>query len=532
MPAPDFFPAADPPSTDAGSGDPRKPDAKLRRHDGTLRAATIRLLIFALAAGLCPTVASLCAAVPARPNIVYLLADDLGTGDLSALNPTRGKIKTPHLDRLARQGMVFTDAHSGSSVCTPTRYGLLTGRYAWRTTLQKGVLDGSDDPPLIAAGRLTVPAFLKRHGYATAAIGKWHLGFGAELPPGAKPVDTKRGRTFEAGLPVGSRILDGPVTRGFDYFWGCSNARTMSGLIENQRVIEALRPADMLPRLGDRAVAYIAERARTQAPFFLYVPLTSPHTPILPAPEWQGKSGLGAYGDFVLQTDAVVGAILDALERHGLAGNTLVIFTADNGCSPAADTPGLERQGHFASAGFRGYKADIWEGGHRVPFIARWPGRIAAGSRSDQLICLTDLLATCAELLGTALPPDAGEDSVSFLPALLGQDRTPLREAVVHHSINGRFALRQGPWKLALCPASGGWSKPGDAEASRAGAPAVQLYRLDADPGETNNLHASHPDVVRRLTALLERYVADGRSTPGARQRNDAAIDLLKRGAR
>jgi arylsulfatase A-like enzyme len=492
-----------------------------------------RALFFLLTVALLSVpAASIFAATPARPNIVYVLADDMGIGDVSALNPTRGKIKTPHLDRLASQGMVFTDAHSGSSVCTPTRYGLLTGRYAWRTTLQKGVLDGSDDPPLIAAGRLTVPALLKRHGYATAAIGKWHLGFGSELPPGAKPVDPKRGRTFEAGLPVGSRIIDGPVTRGFDYFWGCSNARTMSGLIENERVIETLPPLAMLPRLAERAVSYLAERARIREPFFLYVPLTSPHTPILPTPEWQGKSGLGAYGDFVLQTDAVVGDILGALERHGLAENTLVIFTADNGCSPAAGTPALEQQGHFASAGFRGYKADIWEGGHRVPFITRWPGRIAAGSRSDQLICLTDLLATCAELTGTPLPAHAGEDSESFLPALLGQARAPLREAVVHHSINGLFSIRQGPWKLALCPASGGWSKPGDAEARQAGSPALQLYNLETDPGETNNLQAAQPEIVARLRALLDRTVAAGRSTPGERQRNDAAIDLLKTASR
>jgi arylsulfatase A-like enzyme len=306
----------------------------------------------------------------------------------------------------------------------------------------------------------------------------------------------------------------------------------MSGLIENERVIETLPPLAMLPRLAERAVSYLAERARIREPFFLYVPLTSPHTPILPTPEWQGKSGLGAYGDFVLQTDAVVGDILGALERHGLAENTLVIFTADNGCSPAAGTPALEQQGHFASAGFRGYKADIWEGGHRVPFIARWPGRIAAGSRSDQLICLTDLLATCAELTGTPLPAHAGEDSESFLPALLGQARAPLREAVVHHSINGLFSIRQGPWKLALCPASGGWSKPGDAEARQAGSPALQLYNLETDPGETNNLQAAQPEIVARLRALLDRTVAAGRSTPGERQRNDAAIDLLKTASR
>jgi len=258
----------------------------------------------------------------AKPSIVYILADDMGYGDVQALNPARGKIKTPHLDRFAAQGMTFTDAHSGSSVCTPTRYGLLTGRYAWRTRLQRGVLDGSDDPPLIAAERLTVPALLKQHGYATAAIGKWHLGFTSELPPNVKPVDRAKGKMGQGGLPVGARIIGGPTTRGFDYFWGCSNARTMSGLIENDRVIADLAPIAMLPRLGQRAVRYIAEgaaAARAGRPFFLYVPLTSPHTPILPTPEWQGKSGLGAYGDFVMQTDAVVGDVLAALKQHQIS---------------------------------------------------------------------------------------------------------------------------------------------------------------------------------------------------------------------
>jgi len=475
------------------------------------------------------------AANSAKPNIVYILADDMGYGDVQALNPARGKIKTPHLDRLASQGITFTDAHSGSSVCTPTRYGLLTGRYAWRTRLQKSVLDGSDDPPLIADDRLTVPAFLKRHGYTTAAIGKWHLGFQSKLPPGAQPVDSKKGRTFEAGLPVGSEIIGGPTTRGFDYFWGCSNARTMSGLIENNRVIEALAPIKMLPRLGRQAVKYIADHAaaaKSGQPFFLYVPLTSPHTPILPTPDWQGKSGLGAYGDFTMQTDAVVGDVLAALDQHGLTANTLVIFTADNGCSPAADTPGLEKQGHFASAGFRGYKADIWEGGHRVPFLARWPDRIKAGAQSDQLTCLTDLLATCAELLGSPLPSTAGEDSVSILPALLGTTRVPLREAVVHHSINGIFSIRQGPWKLALSPGSGGWGKPSDAEARQSGLPELQLYNLATDPGEAKNVEAENPAIVARLNALLTRYVTDGRSTPGPKRGNDVVVSILKSGAR
>lgn len=470
----------------------------------------------------------------AKPNIVYILADDMGYGDVQNLNQARGRIKTPHLDRLAAQGMTFTDAHSGSSVCTPTRYGLLTGRYAWRTRLQKGVLDGTDDPPLIAADRLTVPALLRQHGYATAIIGKWHLGFQSERAADSGPVAApgaagKKGEFGRGGLPVGTRIRGGPITRGFDYFWGCSNARTMSGLIENDRVIENLPPVQMLPRLEQQAVKYITEHAdaaRSGRPFFLYVPLTSPHTPILPTQEWQGKSGLGAYGDFVMQTDAVVGRILATLDQSGLAGNTLVIFTADNGCSPQADTPGLEKHGHFASAELRGYKADIWEGGHRVPFFARWPGRIPAASTSDQVTCLTDLMATCAELLGVKLPANASEDSISLLSALSGTARAPQREAIVHHSIQGMFSIREGPWKLAFCPGSGGWAKPGDADARRQGLPEVQLYDLSRDPAEARNLHAEKPEVVNRLTTLLIRIIAEGRSTPGPCQPNDVAVQF------
>ena len=462
-----------------------------------------------------------------KPNIVYILADDLGYGDVQCLNPQRGKIKTPHLDKLAGQGMIFTDAHSGSSVCTPTRYGLLTGRYAWRTRLQRGVLDGTDDPPLIAAGRLTVPAFLKQHGYTTAALGKWHLGFNSTPPAEAvKPDAAKAGKKKmgEGGLPAGSRIIGGPVTRGFDYFWGCSNARTMSGLIENDRVIENIEPISMLPRLGQRAVSYIGERAadaKAGKPFFLYLPLTSPHLPILPTLEWQGKSGLGAYGDFVMQTDAVVGDVLAALEKHGVADNTLVIFTADNGCSPQAGTGKLEKLGHFASAEFRGYKSDIWDGGHRVPFFVRWPGKVKAGAQSSQLICHADLMATCAEILGVKLPDTAAPDSVSILPALLGKDKTPLREAVVHHSIHGVFAIRQSQWKLELCAGSGGWSGGG-------GGASPQLYDMSKDSGETNNVASSNPEIVARLTKLLEQYVAAGRSTPGAKQTNDVTVKIFK----
>ncbi len=466
-----------------------------------------------------------------RPNIVYILADDLGYGDVQCLNRQRGKIVTEHLDTFVSQSVVFTDAHSGSSVCTPTRYGLLTGRYAWRTRLQQGVLDGSDDPPLIADGRLTVGAMLQQHGYATAAIGKWHLGFLSKRPEGAPQFGTGKRKKAGGGLPVRSTILGGPTTRGFDYFWGCSNARTMSGLIENESVIENLQPIEMLPRLRSQAIGYIQQQApaaRSGKPFFLYLPLTSPHTPIVPTAEWKGTSGMGDYADFVKQTDAVVGGVLLELDKQQLAENTLVFFSSDNGCSPAAQTENLERAGHFASGSMRGYKADIWEGGHRVPFIARWPKRVKPGSSCEATICHTDLMATCAELLGEKLQDNAAEDSVSMLPALLGSASQPRREAIVHHSIQGKFAIRQGPWKLIFCSGSGGWGEPKDPAATKQGYPKVQLYNLANDLAESNNVQSLHPNVVTQLTQLLQQYVDQGRSTPGKRQSNDVEIDIFQ----
>ena len=459
---------------------------------------------------------------PAKPNIVYILCDDLGYGDVQCLNPQRGKIRTPSLDRLASQGMTFTDAHSGSSVCTPTRYGLLTGRYAWRTRLQNGVLDGYVEP-LIAADRLTVPGFLKQHGYHTAIVGKWHLGFTIE---GADRKGGGKGKGECA--PLGSVTHDGPVTRGFDGFFGFHHARMIKSVFENDHVAEILEPVDMLPRLAQRAKEHIAERAKAGQPFFLYLPLNSPHTPIVPSKEWQGKSGLGDYGDYVMETDWTIGEVLAALDKAGIAKNTLVIATSDNGCSPAAGTPKLEAQGHFASAQFRGYKSDIWDGGHRVAFFARWPDRVKAGAQCAQLICHTDLMATCADILDAKFPDNAGEDSVSILPALLGKEIPVSREAVVHHSINGKFAVRQGNWKLELCPGSGGWGKPGDADAKKQGLPDVQLYDLSNDIAETKNVQAEHPDVVARMTKILEQQIASGRSTPGAKQNNDANILMIK----
>jgi arylsulfatase A-like enzyme len=279
---------------------------------------------------------------------------------------------------------------------------------------------------------------------------------------------------------------------------------------------------DVLPILTRKATEFISQRAKADKPFFLYLPLASPHTPIVPTPEWQGKSGLGAYADFVMQTDASVGQVLDALEKAGIADNTLVMFTSDNGCSPAANVEDLESKGHFPSEGRRGYKADIWDGGHRVPFIAHWPARIKAGGRTDQLTCLTDLMATSADIVGAKLPDNAGEDSVSILPALLGTAREHIREAAVHHSISGVFAIRQGQWKLEFCKDSGGWSKGGAAETTG------QLYDMSQDAGEQANKYQQHPEIVERLTKLLEKYIADGRSTPGLAQKNDAQVEIWK----
>lgn len=465
-----------------------------------------------------------------KPNIIYILCDDLGIGDISIHNP-EGKIPTPNIDRLGAEGMVFTDAHTNSSVCTPTRYGILTGRYAWRSRLKKGVLYGYSEH-LIEEGRITVPSFLKQHGYHTAGIGKWHLGWDwARKSDDPKDVDYTK------------PIQNGPTTRGFDYFFGHCGSLDMAPYVwvENNmptavpnRTTEA-SPKDVgngwwrkgptapdfdhrevMDELTDRSVDYIKERAKTSQPFFLYLPYASPHTPVLPTEEYVGKSGLkSAYADFVFMNDAHVGKIMAAVEAAGIIENTLILFTSDNGCSPEANFKELEAQGHDPSAQYRGNKADIFDGGHRVPFVVRWPAKIKPGSTCDDVTCVTDLLATCADILGATLPANAGEDSVSMLPNLLGTANAPLREATVHHSFDGTFAIRQGKWKLIDAPHSGGWSdpKPGNKKALK-GLPPVQLYDLESDPGETKNLQAEHPELVEHLKELLNKYKTDDRSTP------------------
>jgi arylsulfatase A-like enzyme len=497
----------------------------------------------------------------ARPNILIILADDLGYGDVQCYNPSRGKIPTPHIDRLAAQGMRFTDGHSSSGVCSPSRYTLLTGRYHWRTKLQSGIV-GVFGEPLIAPDRMTIGTLAKQHGYRTAAIGKWHLGWDWPIAPEQRKLfqaPRQAGKDDEAAPATASLtatpehvaawrevfakpIAGGPTTRGFDTYFGTDipnwppfcfieNDRTLGipseflppkGLIKNQASIPGPALKDwkleqILPALGDRASAFISDAAKRPEPFLLYLPLTSPHTPLAVNEEWKNKSRLNLFADFVMETDAVVGRVLAALEKSGAAANTLVIFTSDNGCAPYIDVAGLEAMGHYPSGPLRGYKADAWEGGHRVPFIVRWPGQVKSGSVCDQLVQQSDLLATFADALGTKLPDNAGEDSVSLLPLLKGENR-PVREHAVSASIQGTPAVRSGSWKYIPAPGSGGWGKGGDQSQP------VQLYNLASDLGETKNLAAALPEKVAEMKTLLEQLITAGRSTPGAPQPNDVEV--------
>jgi arylsulfatase A-like enzyme len=472
------------------------------------------------------------ASLSAKPNIVFILADDMGIGDVSH---TTGKAATPSMDRLAKEGMRFTDAHSTSSVCTPTRYGVLTGRYNWRTRLKKAVFFTPHDAPLIEKGEPTVASLLKDNGYHTACVGKWHLGIGWQFLEDFKPDKKKRG---QQGWDIDySKPAVTPTSHGFDYFYGIQASLDMAPYvyIENERAVapgivtkafhrkgaaaEDFEAVDCLSVWAEKSVSYIAERAKEpKHPFFLYLPLTSPHTPIVPSERWKGKSSIGKYGDFLMETDWVVGEVLAALDEHGLSDNTLVVFTTDNGCSPAAKIDDLVKKGHKPNGDLRGHKADIYEGGHRVPFLVRWPGKVAPGTVTERLTCQTDFTATCAEILGVELAPNAGVDSVSFLKTL-GDPKVTERNAVVHHSIGGAFAIRQGNWKLCLCKGSGGWSAPRPGKAP-ADAPPVQLFDLEADPAESKNLALEKPELVEELTALLQGFVDEGRSTPGPKQAN------------
>ena len=492
-------------------------------------------------------------AASAPPNIVVIYADDLGYGDIQCYNPKRGKIPTPHVDKLASQGMRFTDAHSSSGVCSPSRYTILTGRYHWRSRLQRGIVR-LWGPPLITPDRLTIGGLAKKHGYHTACIGKWHLGWDWPIPAGKKKLFSSTGYRGKKNLSATDEqraawrevfskpIAGGPIAVGFDEYFGTDvpnwppycfieNDRTVGIpseyaapelFIRNQAsqqgpALKGWTLEPILPALGDRAAAFIQREAKTPKPFLVYMPLTSPHTPLSVNAKWKGKSKLNLYADFVMETDAIVGQVVEALEKSGAVKNTLVIFTSDNGCAPYIGVTDLEKMGHYPSGPLRGYKADAWEGGHRVPFVVRWPGVVKPKSSCDQLVHQADLLATFAEIFGTKLPKSAGEDSFSLMSLFKG-GTGPIREHAVSASIGGTPSVRMGQWKYIPARGSGGWGKGGDQSQP------IQLYDLADDLGESRNLAAKNPKQVGVMKALLEKLIVQGRSTLGPKQKNDVKV--------
>ncbi|WP_018631160.1 sulfatase family protein [Niabella aurantiaca] len=483
------------------------------------------------------------------PNIVFILADDMGYGDVSCNNPD-ARIRTVNIDRLANNGMRFTAAHTTSSVCTPSRYSILTGRYNWRSRLKKGVLGGYG-PPLIDSSRLTIADVLKNKGYRTACIGKWHIGLEYATTDQAAPrFDTKTGAT---NIAFEKPLRQSPNDLGFDYYYGIAASADMPPYmyIENRKFIQqydgikgdpkytrtdmgrffrpgpasnAVTPEGILPDITLKAKQYIEEQSAAH-PFFLYFSLTAPHKPISPAASFVGKSGIHAYLDFCLQVDETVGAIVNTLKKKGLYEHTLIIFTSDNGFAPYVDARFIEDHGHYPSFIYRGYKADAWEGGHRVPMIVQWPGKIIPRTVTTEVVSLADWFATVSGMVHTPVPDNAAEDSYDLMPLLSGAAyRHPLREATVCHSIKGEFAIQQQNWKLILCnekTAGSAWVPDKRYDSLQAATPFL-LYDLESDPGETNNLYSRYPGKVKELKALLTRYIREGRSTKGTIQKNDA----------
>ncbi|MEZ5103133.1 MAG: arylsulfatase [Draconibacterium sp.] len=463
--------------------------------------------------------------VPDRPNIVYILADDMGIGDLTCYNP-ESKIPTPAMDQLAKEGMIFTDAHTNSAVCTPTRYGTLTGTYAFRTRLKSGVLWGSSQP-LIKEGEATVASLLRKNGYNTACIEKWHLGLGWQtLEPGVGLTDNwqEDNKKIDFSKP----ILFGPNSVGFDYFYGITGSLDMPPYlyIENQYAqgipteitkeggregitVPGFKAKNVLPDLTTKAEEYIRQQTPGR-PFFLYFPLSAPHTPIVPNDEFLGKSKAGTYGDFVVECDNTVQRVVKALKERGMYENTLIIVTSDNGSSPHGFPIEQEIEyNHNTSNGYKGRKSHSYDGGHRVAFIAHWPKRIKGGTTSNEVICSTDLYATVADLLGHKLTTGEAQDSYSYLPVLKSESYiSPIREATIHHSLNGDFSIRKGDWKYIDAKGHGGFAQIKESVPEDS----VQLYNLKEDYAETTNVYREHPEVVNELRTLLEKYKKQGYS--------------------
>ncbi len=444
----------------------------------------------------------------------------MGYGDVSSYNP-ESKIQTPNMDRIAAEGLIFTNAHTPSSVCSPTRYGLLTGRYCWRTRLQKWVLaEFYGDTPLIEEDRMTIASMLRDKGYETACIGKWHVGISWNTKNG-RPASYEEEENIDFTKP----IIGGPLVRGFDYFFGtagCSTSDPPYCFIENNKTISI--PGVMIPeeidrmpgvvtglmasdwsqedvdvKLTEKAVEFIEshQAKRPDDPFFLYFVPSSPHIPWLVPDFMAGKTEEGPRGDLVALVDWCVGQITEALKAHGLEDNTLLIITSDNGPRRGANA-------HKSAGEFRGFKADIWEGGHRVPFIARWPGKINPGTVSNEILSLTDMMATMAALVGAELPDNAAEDSYNVLGALLGDETAENKmRPRIFHSVNGVFAVQQGDWKLiqgTKGPGSGKDNVKPDSLLLTG-----QLYNISRDPGEQADLWDDYPEKAEELNKILEK---------------------------
>ena len=487
----------------------------------------------------------------AKPNILFILADDLGYGDVGCYNP-EAKAPTPNIDRLAREGMRFTDAHSPSTVCTPTRYSLLTGRMAFRNGM-KGVFTGAGGPCLIKEDRLTIAGMLRDQGYTTAMFGKWHIGLTFYDKDG-KPI-TKNGLEAVKRIDYSQPITGGPIDRGFDQFFGtacCPTTDWLYAYIDGDKIpmpptrIVDRKPLPKHPYSRDNRPGMIApgfdleevdmvflqkslefleshKQKSPDKPFFLFHSAQAVHLPSFAGRAFKGKTEAGPHGDFIFELDYVVGRLMSKLDQLGYGENTLVIFSSDNGPEVPTVIDMRKTHKHDGARPWRGIKRDQWEGGHRMPFIARWPKKIKDGSTSAQTICLTDVMATCAALTGATIPPNAAEDSYNILPVLLGQaGDKPIREYTLHQTISLALAIRHGNWKYLDHKGSGGnnygregeWGMKQFALPERAPDAPGQLYDLAKDPGETTNLYNEYPEIVKALKGKLEEYKTSGRSAP------------------
>ena len=498
-----------------------------------------------------------------RPNILFIYADDLGYGDVACYNP-ESKAPTPNIDRMAKEGIRFTDAHSPSTVCTPSRYSVMTGHMAFRLDY-KGVFTGVQGPCLITEDRLTLPGMLRDQGYVTAMFGKWHIGMtfkdenGVPVYELQEQLEAKHGRSglgtkLVELVDFSKRIEGGPLDRGFDTFFGtacCPTTDWLYAFIDGDRVPNAptalldrvkeglpMHPYSKDNRIGyqsddfdlqevdmlflEKSQAFLRDHAAKQSdqPFFLFHSTQAVHLPSFPGRDFRGKTQAGPHGDFIFEFDTVVGELMDTLNALNLSDNTLVIVSSDNGPEVGTSINMRNDHDHNGSRPWRGMKRDQWEAGHRVPFIVRWPGKIAAGSVSHQTICQTDIMATCAAIVGAELPDDAAEDSFDILPVLLGEDAgRPIRPFTLHQTIQLALAIRKGPWKFLDHQGSGGNNYSNErlapyALVDKAPDAPGQLYNLDSDPGETNNLYFENPEIVKELKALLEQTKRSGRSRP------------------